>query len=171
MADGQNTAAIVSLIKGVAPGLATALAGPLAGGAVAWLSSKLGVPVDKVQETVAGMTGDQLIKMKELDLEYQKFCQENGIKLDLEQIEVNKIEAASTSLFVAGWRPFLGWIGGVGIGYQFLLRPIFNGLISLFGGPHDAFASLEMQDLIAIVVTMLGHSALRTIDKRNGVTS
>jgi hypothetical protein len=171
MANGENTNAILGILKGVAPTLATALGGPAAGAAVAWLSARLGVPIEKVQETVAGMTPDQLIKMKELDYEFQKFVKENDIKLDLGQIEVNKIEASSSSLFVAGWRPFLGWIGGIGIGYQFLLRPLFNGIIFLFGGSYDTFASLEMQDLIAIVVTMLGHSALRSMDKKNGVAT
>lgn len=37
------------------------------------------------------------------------------------QIEVNKEEAKHASIFVAGWRPFIGWVGGVGLGYTFVL--------------------------------------------------
>lgn len=168
MSNGENTNAILGILKGVAPTIATALGGPLAGAAVSFLSSKLGVPVEKVQETVAGMTPDQLIKMKELDYQFQEFCKENDIKLDLAQIEVNKVEASSESLFVAGWRPFLGWIGGIGIGYQFLVRPLLNGIFHLLGWDASVFQSLEIQDLIALVCTMLGNSAMRSWDKKNG---
>lgn len=178
MSDGQNTAAIIGLIKGVAPGIATALAGPAAGAAVAFLSSKLGVPVEKVQETVLGMTPDQLVHMKELDYDFQKFALDNGIKLDLAQIDLNKTEAEVgkntqgwQAFFIAGWRPYIGWICGMGIGYQFLLRPLFNGIAVLFNGDPTTFPALEIQDLIALVTTMLGHSALRSWDKKNGTAN
>lgn len=158
------------ILKTVLPTIANALlpgAGAVVGIAENWLAGKLGVPADKVQETLAGMKPEDIIKMKELDNEFKEYCLENGIKLDLAQIEVNLQEAKSERIFVAGWRPFIGWICGTGIGYHFLLRPIFNGLVAIFGGSAE-FPALEIQDLIALVVTMLGSASLRSYDKKNG---
>jgi hypothetical protein len=180
MADGQNTAAIVGLLKGVAPILTAAMgpAGPLAAVALSFLSSKLGVPVDKVQETIAGMTPDQMIQMKQLDNDFVLHCKQNDIQLDLEQIKLNEEEAKVAQgtdkwwvqLWVGGWRPYIGWICGTAIGYQFLARPLLNGFTALFHLASGApFPALEVQDLIALVTTMLGHSALRSLDKKNGI--
>lgn len=182
MADGQNTAAVLNVIKSIAPILGGALGGPVGSGlsvaAVDFLANKLGVQ-EKTPEAVAkAVATTPAADILKLELEFKQHCIDNDLKLDLAQIELNKIEAEAgkntegwMALFVSGWRPFLGWIGGFGIGYQFLLRPLLNGIVSVFGGAPNHFTSLEMQDLIAIVVTMLGHSAMRSYDKKNRVAS
>ena len=119
--------AIVDLIRSVAPTIATALGGPLAGAAVGFLSNKLGLSentVEAVQNAVAGMKPEDLVKMKQLDLDFQKFMAENNIKLDLAQLDVNKEEAKSTNWFVAGWRPGIGWVCGFALAYVAVLEPI-----------------------------------------------
>jgi hypothetical protein len=65
---------LVSLLKGVAPVLATAVAGPAGGAAVGWLASKLGIPDDTIEGVTAALTGnpEMTMKLKELDLEYAK---------------------------------------------------------------------------------------------------
>lgn len=165
---------IGDILRSVAPTLATAFLGPLAGAATSFLSDKLGTSntVEAVTQAIAGMNPEQMLKMKELDIKFQEFMAENAIRLDLGEQEINKIEAQSNrgawlDLFIAGWRPYLGWVGGLGIGYQFLLRPIFNGFAFLLGGSY-AFPALEVQDLIALVTLLLGHSAMRSWDKKNG---
>jgi hypothetical protein len=138
---------------------------------VAWVAEKFGLSeksVEAVQNKLNGLSSQDIIKLKELDYEYQKFIKENGLKLDLAQIGVNEKEAQSNFLFVAGWRPYIGWIGGTGIGYQFLVRPLLNGIAHLCGVVGNPFDTLEIQDLIALVATMLGSSAMRSWDKKNG---
>jgi hypothetical protein len=65
---------LISLLKGVAPVLATAVAGPAGGAAVGWLASKLGIPDDTIEGVTAALTGnpEMTMKLKELDLEYAK---------------------------------------------------------------------------------------------------
>jgi hypothetical protein len=65
---------LVSLLKGVAPVLATAVAGPAGGAAVGWIASKLGIPDDTIEGVTAALTGnpEMTMKLKELDLEYAK---------------------------------------------------------------------------------------------------
>ena len=79
------------------------------------------------------------------------------------QLEVDKTEAASPSLFVAGWRPFIGWVCGMGLGYQFLLRPMAT---AIFGG---AWVELDTSSLQTLLMGMLGLGGLRTFEKLNGV--
>lgn len=165
---------ISDLLRNVAPTLATAFLGPLGGAAAEFLAGKLGTnnTIEAVTQKLAGMSPADMVKMKELDIQFQEFMADNNIKLDLGEQEINKLEAQSNrgsllDLFIAGWRPFLGWIGGLGISYQFLIRPIFNGVAFLFGGSY-AFPTLEVQDLIALVTLLLGHSAFRSWDKKNG---
>ena len=183
MSNGQITDEVLSALKGVAPILGNALlpgaGGPIAAAAMSFLSSKLSVPVDKVQETLAGMTPDQIVQMHGLDIDFQKFCLDNGIKLDEDQIALNTEEtkvAQGTDkwwvqLWIAGWRPFVGWICGTAVGYEFLIRPVFNGIAALFGAAHAPFPTLEIQDLFALLTTLLGHSAMRSYDKAKGVSS
>lgn len=89
------------------------------------------------------------------------------------QLEVNKTEAASNSIFVAGWRPYIGWICGTGLGYQFLARPILQMFMDLTIRWHPAtqMVNLDMGTLIALLTGMLGLGAARTIEKVNGVAN
>lgn len=160
------------ILKDVAPTLATALIGPLGGAAIEFIAGKLGTDktVEAVQNKLSGFTAEQLVRMKELDVQFQEFMAANSIALNLGEQEINKIEAASTNWFISGWRPFLGWIGGVGIAYQFVVRPIFNGFIFSLGGQYN-FQTLDMQDLVALVTLLLGHVASRSYDKAKGTTN
>lgn len=83
------------------------------------------------------------------------------------QMEVNKAEATSQSVFVAGWRPFIGWVCGSGLAYQFILRPLLTFVVSLkvsgFVSP-----SIETGQLIELLVGMLGLGAMRTYEKVQG---
>ena len=88
---------------------------------------------------------------------------------ELAQIATNTAEAASPSMFVAGWRPFVGWICGAGLGYEFLLRP----LLAWVGGPLGMTVPPELPfgDLSTILMGMLGMGTLRTYEKVNGVAT
>ena len=77
------------------------------------------------------------------------------------QVEINKIEAASASVFVSGWRPFIGWICGAGLGYQFLVYPILVAFV-------PKIVQLDMGTLLTLLAGMLGLGALRTTEKLQG---
>src|SRR5262245_16992679 len=55
------------------------------------------------------------------------------LQIALAQATTNTEEAKSTNLFVSGWRPFVGWVCGLGLAYQFLFRPIANGVCAALG--------------------------------------
>lgn len=85
-----------------------------------------------------------------------------------QQVDINKVEAANPNMFVAGWRPFVGWICGLGLGVQFLIRPIFMWGANLAGHPAD-FPTLDMGTLMTLLAGMLGLTAARTVEKMNDV--
>jgi hypothetical protein len=86
------------------------------------------------------------------------------------QIQVNLAEAGSKSLFVSGWRPFVGWVCGVGLASQFLLRPLVTWGAALAGHPLE-YPSLDMGTLMTLLLGMLGLGAARTVEKINGVAA
>ncbi len=80
------------------------------------------------------------------------------------QAEINKIEAASPKLFVSGWRPALGWVCVLGIGYQMVFRPLLG--CALVYWDID-LPELDISSLISLVVAMLGIAGYRTYEKKN----
>lgn len=87
-----------------------------------------------------------------------------------DQLQVNMAEAASKSTFVAGWRPFIGWICGAGLGYEFLVRPLLTYVTACFGG-HYVAPDLDMSSLNQLLFGMLGLASMRTVEKIKGVNS
>lgn len=159
---------IADILRAVAPAIATALGGPLAGAAVSFLSSKLGVDPAVVEQTVAGMTPADLVKMKELDLDFQKFMADNGIKLALAQVDVNKTEAASTNWFVAGWRPATGWICAGALGYVAIFEPIARFAAQVWFHYTGGFPVIDTTLTMQVLLGMLGLGALRSTEKVKG---
>ena len=86
-----------------------------------------------------------------------------------QQIDINKLEAASPSVFVAGWRPFIGWVCGSAFAMHYLLLPLANWLLGAFGRPPVAVA-FDMETLLTVLGGMLGLGALRTVEKVQKVT-
>jgi|ERR1700722_468695 len=84
------------------------------------------------------------------------------------QLEINKIEAASTNWFVAGWRPSVGWVCVGGLFYQFILQPLGTWIAALCNHPIVA-PTLNIGQLLALLIPLLGISTQRTIEKLNGV--
>lgn len=80
------------------------------------------------------------------------------------QIEVNKIEAASGNLFVAGWRPFIGWTCGSALAYTWIMAPIMKVMFKLTEIPIIA-----PDQIYPIVLAMLGIGGMRTFEKTRGL--
>ncbi len=105
-------------------------------------------------KTVAGnLAWDirEAIKGKELDPE----------KLIELQTKINAVEAQHRTLFVAGWRPFIGWICGVALAYNFVIRDLFIWITQTTEAPP----ALQMDHLMTVLLGMLGLGGLRTYEK------
>lgn len=85
------------------------------------------------------------------------------------QSRINEIEAAHKSVFVAGWRPFIGWICGFGIAWAFMIQPIAVWAVKVWGDPSIDLPLIETDGLFQLVLGMLGMGALRTFEKTKGV--
>jgi hypothetical protein len=86
------------------------------------------------------------------------------------QITVDNTEAASNSIFVAGWRPFCGWTCAFALAYVFILQPFAITIAVLCHSSFDVtkLPSVSLTDMLPILLGMLGLGTLRTIDKSNG---
>lgn len=87
---------------------------------------------------------------------------------NIAQTEVNKVEAASSSLFQAGWRPAIGWIGVLALAYQFVIYPMLLWLIA-FVPEIKTPPALEANMMFTIITGMLGIAGMRSLDKIKGV--
>lgn len=94
------------------------------------------------------------------------------------QLEINKAEAGSSSLFVAGWRPFVGWMCGVSLGLVYIPKALFlscfwgyQAYATIKGGHVElpAFPDLGVTDLLGLLGAMLGLGGMRTFEKFQGV--
>ena len=87
-----------------------------------------------------------------------------------QQIDINKIEAGSSNVFVSGWRPFVGWVCGSAFALHFLFLPLLNWLAELFG--HSAIViPFDMTTLSTVLMGMLGLGTMRSVEKWRGVAS
>ena len=84
------------------------------------------------------------------------------------QSDVDKVEAASSSVFIAGWRPFIGWTCGAALVLDFVAGPLATWFAAL-AGHSIAFPQLDMDTLMPLLTGMLGMGTLRTVEKIKGV--
>lgn len=94
----------------------------------------------------------------------------NVTELNLAQAETNKIEAAHRSIWVAGWRPCLGWVAALGFAWVFLLQPIAQWLVLLTGNDIP-LPDFQTDALLELTFAMLGLAGLRTYEKQKGLTT
>ena len=86
------------------------------------------------------------------------------------QLEVNKIEAKHTSVFVAGWRPAVGWVCGIALFWNFVCYPMLLWIAWVFDLADLAMApKLDAGELMTVLLGMLGLGGMRTFEKRAGV--
>lgn len=86
------------------------------------------------------------------------------------QVSVNANEAKHRSIFVSGWRPFVGWTCGVAMAYHFVLHPIILFVVGLSGVSIPALPEFDMSSLMTVLMGMLGLGGLRTYEKQKGLT-
>ena len=86
------------------------------------------------------------------------------------QLEINKAEAQHKSIFVAGWRPFIGWTCGIALCWHFVLQPIVIFLTAYIGFTLPELPTFDMGSLMTVLMGMLGLGGLRTYEKQKGLT-
>ena len=77
----------------------------------------------------------------------------------LAQIEVNKAEAASGSVFKGGWRPFIGWVCGAAFAYHFVIQPFIVFGVAVAGVQIPELPTFDMGSLMTVMMGMLGAGA------------
>ena len=107
---------------------------------------------------------DKFVADKDLKAKLQHELDTEIHRANLAQIEVNKAEASHKSLFVAGWRPFVGWVCAGALAYHFIFQPIMVFAISLYG-VSITLPEFDMGSLMTILMGMLGLGGLRTLEK------
>ena len=88
----------------------------------------------------------------------------------LAQIEVNKAEAASGSLFKGGWRPCVGWVCAIAFFYHFVGQPVIIFVLTVTGVEIPDLPNFNMNTLLTVLGGMLGIGGLRSYEKQKGLT-
>jgi len=132
--------------------------GKIVGSGVGELAESVANVVDKFVETPEEKRAAEILLMK-IQQEPDKW-----------QAEINKIEAGHRTIFVAGWRPFIGWICGISLGMNFIAFPLMEWLSALFGG-FIKRPDMDTGALMTLVISLLGLGATRTYEKIKGVSS
>lgn len=84
------------------------------------------------------------------------------------QTDTNKAEATNTSVFVAGWRPFVGWVCGSAFAWSFVVGPLVSYAARLLGATAQ-LPALDLSQLSPVLMGMLGLGAMRTVEKVSGI--
>ncbi|MDB5888216.1 MAG: hypothetical protein JWM03_1088 [Rhodocyclales bacterium] len=134
------------------------------------------IPLLGIGELVTGIgkVADDLFTSDEERLKIA--LQEKQVEADLikGQMDIDKTEAQHPSVFVAGWRPFIGWVGGIALAYQFVLYPLMVWGWSMFQArgwvptTQPPPPVLKADELWVLISGMLGIAGLRSFDKLKG---
>ena len=129
-----------------------------------------------INTLVAPVTGllDKFIEDKDqkaaLAHELATMADKHAQEIALAQIEVNKAEAASGSLFKGGWRPAVGWVCAIAFAYHFILKDLIIFGCSIGGIDIPELPEFDMGTLLTVLGGKLGIGGLRTYEKQKGIT-
>jgi hypothetical protein len=104
--------------------------------------------------------GERMAIAHELSTMAERHAQE----LAKGQLEVNKVEAGSSSMFVAGWRPFIGWVCGLGFLSNFIIIPMANFGLAI-AEQAITIPMIDTTQMMPVLMGMLGLGTLRTVEK------
>lgn len=104
---------------------------------------------------------EALLKLKELE-------QAGDLQVIAGQVEINKIEAANSNIFISGWRPFIGWILGAGLAVMLVIGPLMAWGSALAKRPIEQ-PEMPGDILVALTTSLIGLSGMRTWEKYKGV--
>ena len=112
---------------------------------------------------------DKFVADKDLKQKLEHELKTELHRANMAQIEVNKEEAKHRTVFVAGWRPFTGWVCASALAYHFILEPVLVFFLTLNGISID-LPQFDMGSLLTVLMGMLGLGSLRTYEKTKGLT-
>lgn len=107
-------------------------------------------------------------KKAEAELELLKLTQSGDLQQVIAQLQINAKEAEHPSIWVSGWRPYFGWVGGTSFLYVGLLKPILTWIAAIKGWPEPP--NIDTEFLWVVVSGLLGIGGLRTYEKKAGVS-
>jgi len=128
-----------------------------------------------LQALIGPVTGllDKFIEDKDqkakLAHEIATMAEKHAHEANMGQIEINKAEASHRSVFVAGWRPFVGWTCGVALAWHFVLAPLTIFVCTYAGVELPELPTFDMSSLLTVLMGMLGLGGLRTFEKAKGL--
>lgn len=135
-----------------------------------WFSSLVGGNAAKPIEAI-GNVFDKLFTSDEEKMQAEAVMQKLAQHPSELQVELNKIEAGHRSVLVAGWRPFIGWVCGVGLGFYFIpqyaLAAYIWGKLVLSTGVMQPYP-VTADGLMELVLALLGMATIRTVEKLKG---
>ena len=129
-----------------------------------------------IQALIGPVTGllDKFIEDKDqkakLAHEISTMAEKHAHEAAMAQVDVNKAEASHRSIFVAGWRPFIGWTCGVALAYHFVIAPIILFGATWGGIPIPELPTFDMDSLMTVLLGMLGLGGMRRFEKAKGLT-
>jgi hypothetical protein len=119
--------------------------------------------IDKLIQPVSDIL-DKFVADKDLKTKLSHELEREIISLNKAQLEVNKVEAKHSNIFVSGWRPFIGWCCGLSLAYHFIIEPVVQ-YVLIVNGINFETPEFDFSQLSTIVMAMLGMSGLRTYEK------
>lgn len=129
-----------------------------------------------LQALIGPVTGllDKVIEDKDeknrLAHEISTMADRHAQELAKGQLEINAAEAKHRSIFVAGWRPFIGWTCGVALAYHFVAHPFILFAVAAAGVTIPELPKFEMDSLMTVLLGMLGLGGMRSFEKAKGLT-
>lgn len=100
--------------------------------------------------------------------EISTMAERHAQELAKAQIEVNKAEAQHRSMFVSGWRPAVGWVCVTGMGFNFIVVPLGNFISGIYGLDTN-IPTLDLSEMMPVLMGMLGLGAMRSFEKSKGI--
>ena len=136
---------------------------------VSWLGGLLGDSAGGLVDGVAGAI-DRFVETDEEEKAANLLVEKMRQEPHKWQTEINKIEAGHRSIFVAGWRPGIGWVCALGLFWTFIANPIIGSIIVITGS-KVVLPILATGELIPLTIALLGLGGIRTFEKYKGLTS
>lgn len=94
----------------------------------------------------------------------------NDYQLQIAQLDIDKVEAANSSLFVSGWRPAIGWICGFSLCYAAIIEPIARFIALVIFTYAGTFPAIDTDITMQVLMGLLGLAGMRTFEKHKGVS-
>ena len=104
-------------------------------------------------------------------LELLKMQQNGDLQVMASQMEINKIEAQNPSLFVSGWRPFIGWVCGISLTYAAIIEPVSRFIAKVIFNYFGEFPVIDTTLTLQILLGLLGLAGMRSWEKKEGVAT